>query len=306
VSVSVGIAVEGKATSSATMIRNAESALYNAKQDRTGQVRVWDAEMLRQAQHRLSRQNGLRTALAAGELHIAYQPIVRLADRVIIGAEALLRWTHPDDGPIAPFDFIPIAERSGLIVPIGRWVMTQACGDIVGLNRVHGLRIAVNVAARQLVAGDFAQWVQEVIDGTGLPASALTVEVTEGALMEDLAPVRTAFACLRERGIKVAIDDFGTGYSSLARLQDLPVDVVKLDRAFVTDIVERPEARRMAAAILQLSTAINADIIAEGVETEEEAAVLEDLGYNSAQGYLFARPMPLAELTGLLESAAAR
>jgi EAL domain-containing protein (putative c-di-GMP-specific phosphodiesterase class I) len=151
------------------------------------------------------------------------------------------------------------------------------------------------VSVRQLMGRSFAGWIDQVLDAKNLSPAGLTIEVTEGALMEDDGSIGRAFAQLRSRGVRIAIDDFGTGYSSLARLQRLPVDIVKLDRAFVTALDSRPEARVMAAAILHLSTAIGAEIIAEGVETEAEAAILLDLGYTTAQGFLFARPMPLAQ-----------
>jgi EAL domain-containing protein (putative c-di-GMP-specific phosphodiesterase class I) len=225
---------------------------------------------------------------------------VALADRRILGAEALLRWTHPPWGDVAPVDFIPIAERSGLIVPIGQWVMDTACNDMLSLQRDHGLYVSVNVAARQLIGRRFAEWVEEVLTRTGLPARALMVEVTESALMDDVAPIRLALDRLRAQGVRVAIDDFGTGYSSLARLQVLPVDMIKLDRAFVSNLDVRPQARGMATAILQMSVAIGAAIVAEGVETEAEADALLDLGYDVAQGFLLARPMSIDDLAVLL------
>ncbi len=196
----------------------------------------------------------------------------------------------------APAEFIPIAERSGLIVPIGRWAMETACNDMLSLQRDNGLYVSVNVSARQLIGRSFAEWLEGVLSRTGLPPSALIVEVTESALMDDVAPIRVALNRLRSQGVRVAVDDFGTGYSSLARLQDLPFDMIKLDRAFVTNVGVRPQARRMAAAILQMSAAIGAAIVAEGVETETEADTLLDLGYEMAQGYLLARPMPIEEL----------
>ena len=251
-------------------------------------------------------RNGLRAALSAGQLRIAYQPIVDLSNRRIVGSEALLRWTHPERGAISPEEFIPIAEQSGLIVPVGQWVMNTACENVLSLQRDHGTYIAVNVSVRQLVGGGFADWVEEVLERTGLPPCALTVEVTESALMDNVGVIRTAFDRLRSWGVRVAIDDFGTGYSSLARLQHLPVDVIKLDRAFVTHADVRAEARGMASAILQLSAAIGASIVAEGVETEAEAATLLDLGYTLGQGYLFARPMPIEDLTVRLCAEATR
>jgi EAL domain-containing protein (putative c-di-GMP-specific phosphodiesterase class I) len=171
------------------------------------------------------------------------------------------------------------------------------------LHTVYGIYIAVNVSVRQLVGDLFAAWVEDVLARTRLAPGALVVEVTETALMDDIGLVRSAFHRLRTDGVQVAIDDFGTGYSSLARLQGLPVDIIKLDRAFVTDIDRRPEARAMAAAILQVSGAIGARIVAEGIETEAEAAVLLDLGYAAAQGYLFGRPMPIEQFRDQLSSA---
>ncbi len=299
VTASQGIALE-QTRDASTLLRNADSALAHAKHDGTGQYRFYDAAMRREVQDRIGIRDGLIKALSAGGLQLVYQPIVDLGDRSIVGVEALLRWTDPERGAVAPADFIPIAEQTGLIVPIGEWVMRTACRTIGRLGLARHMYVAVNVSVRQFTGGDFAEWVEGVLDRTGLPAHALTLEVTETSLMEDVAVVRTAFERLRALGVRIAIDDFGTGYSSLARLQRLPVDVIKLDRAFVTNVDQRPEARDMAAAILQVSSAIGATIVAEGVETEAEAAALVELGYHTAQGYLFARPMPIAALRARL------
>ncbi|MGD0194978.1 MAG: EAL domain-containing protein [Candidatus Dormibacteria bacterium] len=300
VTASIGIALQELRDSPTTLVRNADSALARAKHAGPGQYRVYDDAMRRRSVERLQIKDGLRVALAAGELHVAYQPIVRLADRRILGTEALLRWTHPVRGPISPVEFIPVAEQSGLILPIGDWVMQTACADTLRVQREGGLYVSVNASTRQLVSAQFAEQVEAILEHTGLEPSALMVEVTEGALNNDFTPVRVAFEQLRARGVRVAIDDFGTGFSSLARLQGLPVDVIKLDRAFVTDVDTRPEARGMAAAILQLGMAVGADVIAEGVETEGEAATLLALGYVLGQGFLFARPMSVAALIQLL------
>jgi diguanylate cyclase (GGDEF)-like protein/PAS domain S-box-containing protein len=300
VTASIGIALQELRDSSSTLVRNADSALARAKHAGPGQYRIYDDEMRRRSLERLQIKDGLRVALAAGELQVAYQPIVGLADRTIVGAEALLRWLHPVRGPISPVEFIPVAEQSGLILPIGSWVMQTACADTLALHRAFGLYVSVNASTRQLVSAQFAEQVEAILESTGLPPSALMVEVTEGALNYEYAPVRAAFEQLRARGVRVAIDDFGTGFSSLARLQGLPVDVIKLDRAFVTDVDSRPEARGMAAAILQLGHAVGAGVIAEGVETEDEAATLLAIGYTLGQGFLFARPMPIAALITLL------
>jgi diguanylate cyclase (GGDEF)-like protein len=264
VTASVGIAIEQAQGSPSTLMRKADLAMTRAKHAGRDQHCLYDADMRQRVHDQLRVQDGLRLALGAGQLSIAYQPIVALSSRRTIGAEALLRWTHPKRGPVPPVEFIPIAEKSGLIVPIGRWVMVTACDDVLSLERSHGIYVSVNVSMRQLVDSGFAEWVEDVLERTGLPSTALTVEVTESALMDDVCSIRTAFDRLRSQGVRIAIDDFGIGYSSLARLQDLPVDVIKLDRAFVADINMRPEARVMAAAILQLSTAIGAGSVAEG------------------------------------------
>jgi diguanylate cyclase (GGDEF)-like protein/PAS domain S-box-containing protein len=299
VSASVGVALATPGSSS-SLIGDAHSALSQAKGAGIGQTRLYDARLRRQGEERLRIQDGLRVALDSHELHVDYQPVVSLAARRIVGAEALLRWTHPRWGQVPPSEFIPIAERTGLIGPIGQWVMTTACNDILSLQRDHAMYVAVNVSARQLIGPDFADWVEGVVDRTGLPPSALIVEVTESALMDDIPTIRLAFDRLRSQGVRVALDDFGTGYSSLARLQAVPVDVIKLDRAFVSNVDGRREARGMAAAILQMSTAIGAAIIAEGVETQAEADTLLDLGYEMAQGYLLARPMAIADLKAMV------
>ena len=300
VTASIGIAFTAAGGSPATVFRDADSALHTAKHAGRGQSRIYDADSRQQVQQRLSTESGLRAALVAGTLRLAYQPIVSLIDRRILGAEALLRWRDPARGPISPAEFIPIAEASGLIVPIGEWVMNRACQDGTDLYRDHGLHLSVNVSARQLVSGDFSAWLDGVLEDTGLPSAALVVEVTESAVLHDLATVQTAFHRLRSHGVRIAIDDFGTGFSSLARLQRLPVDIIKLDRAFVSDAANLSDAYTMATAIFELSKAIGASIVAEGVETEAQAAALRDIGYESAQGFLFARPMPLAELQDLL------
>ncbi|MEO8899011.1 MAG: EAL domain-containing protein [Candidatus Dormibacter sp.] len=301
VTASIGIAFAPAGGSAATLFRNADCALYQAKHGGRGQNRIYDADSRVRLEQRLSTESALRAALDAGSLHLAYQPIVSLVDHSILGAEALLRWDDPVRGPISPVEFIPIAEATGLIVPIGEWVMSQACRDAADLHRDHDLHISVNVSARQLVSGDFSAWLDGVLAQTGLPPKALTVEVTESAVLHDLATVQNAFHRLRSHGVRIAIDDFGTGYSSLARLQRLPVDIIKLDREFVRDIGEHPEAHTMAMAIFALSKAIGASIVAEGVETEAQAAALRDIGYETAQGFLFARPMPLAQLHELLD-----
>jgi diguanylate cyclase (GGDEF)-like protein/PAS domain S-box-containing protein len=294
----VGVAIKHGRGSSSTLIGNADSALSRAKLAGAGEYRLYDTAMRRQVEDHLMIQGGLGRALSGGELHLDYQPIISLVDGQVVGAEALLRWDHPQRGSIPPVEFVPVAEQSGLILPIGQWVLETACADGTPWQQHHGMYMSINVSGRQLLGSDFPAAVNEVLARTGLLPARLVLEVTESVLMDDLRPIRLAFDRLRAAGVRVAVDDFGTGYSSLARLQDLPVDIIKLDRAFVTGLDERRQGSRMARAILQLSEAIGADIVAEGIETEQEAAVLRDLGYRVGQGFLFARPMSGPDLTG--------
>jgi predicted signal transduction protein with EAL and GGDEF domain len=302
----VGVAIKHGRGSSSTLIGNADSALSHAKLAGEGEYRLYDSGMRRQVEDRLMMQGGLRRALSNGDLHLDYQPIVSLCDGRIVGAEALLRWTHPDRGAIPPVEFIPVAEQSGLILPIGQWVLETACTDGAPWRRRHGMYMSVNVSVRQLLGSDFAAVVEDVLERTGFTPDTLVVEVTESVLMDDLRPIRLAFDRLRASGVRIAVDDFGTGYSSLARLQSLPVDIVKLDRAFVAGVDGRAEGQRMARAILQLSEALGADIVAEGIETEAEAEALRSLGYTMGLGFLFARPMSGDDLSSVLSVNRAR
>jgi diguanylate cyclase (GGDEF)-like protein/PAS domain S-box-containing protein len=293
---SMGVAYADPDGSAETLLRHADSALYQAKHAGRGQTCVFDADLRDRRQQVRSTEVLLRGALAVEALHVEYQPIVSLATRRVVGVEALARWTDATRGVITPSEFIPVAESSGLIVPIGNWVMQRSCDDAVALSAGTTMPLHVNVAARQLRDPGFVAWVKGILDRSGLPYGALTIEITESALFDDVDLVRVAFEQLRDCGVRVALDDFGTGFSSLSRLQDMPVDIIKLDRAFVIDVASSVQARRMAGAILALSRAIGASIVAEGIETEEQASVLADLGYESAQGFLFARPMRLKEL----------
>jgi EAL domain-containing protein (putative c-di-GMP-specific phosphodiesterase class I) len=271
--------------------------MYRAKSLGRARCELFDAELRERVLLRMTTEKRLRAALAAHELRLVFQPIVRLDGHTIVGAEALLRLAGPD-GEIAPAEFIPIAEETGLIVPMGAWVLAEACRHAAGWQRIAGRRIdvAVNLSARQLTHPDLVTHVQAVLAGSGLPAGALILEITESVLLGDAERPLEVLRALRRLGIRLALDDFGTGYSSLAYLTRLPLDILKLDRAFIARLAPDSQEAAVTAAIAQMAGAIGLTVIAEGVETLEQADVLAALGVNVAQGYYFARPMTPAAL----------
>jgi EAL domain-containing protein (putative c-di-GMP-specific phosphodiesterase class I) len=244
----------------------------------------------------------LATAVGSGQLAVHYQPTVELTEGVTIGYEALLRWQHPTRGLVPPADFIPLAEESGTIVEIGRWVLTEATAQAAQWSREAGRSIAmsVNLSPRQLLDDDVVTTVRTALEASGLPAGQLTLEVTEGVLIEDVEAVVDTLRALRTLGVRIAIDDFGTGYSSLSYLRRLPADVVKIDRSFVQDLGSNGRSTTLVASIIELARSLHLEVVAEGVETAEQHAVLERLACSHAQGYLFGRPQPAPDhdLTG--------
>ncbi|SDL00071.1 diguanylate cyclase (GGDEF) domain-containing protein [Franzmannia pantelleriensis] len=248
---------------------------------------------------RLRLQQALKGAAQRGELQLVYQPKVDLASGRPIGAEALLRWQHPELGAISPAEFIPLAEASGDILAIGDWVIDEAMRQAVAWQQLPGaednFEIAVNIAARQLGRRDFAERLLNRFEDLGLPTRRLSLEVTESGLMLDVGLARRLLTRLASAGIKVAIDDFGTGYSSLAYLKTLPVATLKIDRAFVYDLESSAEDRNLAATVIAMAHGFGCNVVAEGIETTEQAAMLARMGCEAAQGYYFARPLPAEE-----------
>ncbi|MFI5930740.1 putative bifunctional diguanylate cyclase/phosphodiesterase [Actinoplanes sp. NPDC051494] len=266
------------------LMRRADLAMYHAKRAGTHTFTSYDPAMTDRRAEDAALAEDLRHALERGELHVLYQPIVELAGGRTAGAEALLRWAHPTRGPISPVRFIPLAERSGDISGIGLWVLEQAL-----TVRPDGGYMSVNLSPRQLQDPTLVHDVLAVLRRTGTDPRDLVLEITESALVDDThAPVLQA---LREHGIRVAIDDFGTGYSSLQYLTRLPVDILKIDRAFVAELNGTPEGRAIAEAVIRLAQVLHLDTIAEGIETTEQAAELRTLGCDRGQGYLYAKPL---------------
>ena len=276
------------------LLRNAEAAMCRAKGHARNSVQSYRPELTQAVQQRFELTHALRLANEAAQFRLEYQPQVRLSDGQLIGAEALLRWRHPTRGPISPAEFIPLAEDTGLIVPIGRWVLEQACAQAARWQGQPGKpqQVAVNVSARQLRQPDFILALDFILMSTGCPATALELEVTESLLLEDAEQAIRLLNQLADRGVRVAIDDFGTGYSSLAYLKRMPVQTLKIDRSFVQELGEDNNVAAIARTVIVLAHSLNLDVLAEGVETAQQAEWLRREGCDWAQGWHYGRPMP--------------
>ncbi len=299
---SIGVALaDDLPPSPEAVIRAADTALYVAKDEGKGRLAVFELPMQHRAERRLSLKAELHHALERDELGLVYQPIYSLDDeRRIVGAEALLRWNHPEDGVVPPVEFVPLAEETGLIIPIGAWVLEQACRRAADWAGPEPPYISVNVSPRQIERPGFAEEVREVLEQTGLEPSRLLLEVTEGAVMHDVEGTLTQLRALREVGVRLAIDDFGTGYSSLAYLANLPVDIVKIDRSFVQALGDTNHDQSLAALIVEISGVLHMDAVAEGIEEHEQMQGLRSLSCRYGQGFYFARPMTGAEVDRLI------
>jgi predicted signal transduction protein with EAL and GGDEF domain len=302
VQASIGLAVPGPGDDVDTLLSNADIAMYEAKRSDQGQCVRYVPEMGLRIADGVRLADRLREAVDAGELSLAYQPIVRLADGRPVGVEALLRWRQPDGTWVSPVQFVPVAEQTGLIVPIGRWVLHEACRQLAqwrGLRGAgDGLTVSVNVAARQLRDPGFLADVADALQLAGLPAGALVFEVTENAVLQDEAVIAVLNG-LRDLGVMLALDDFGTAASSLGLLLTVPLTRLKLDRSFVESVTTVTRQAAVATAVIEMANALGLDAVAEGVETQEQADRLRELSYEHGQGYLFSRPRPAAELTAL-------
>ncbi|MDT4994739.1 MAG: hypothetical protein QOH97_4631 [Actinoplanes sp.] len=295
-------AVAGEAGEAEQLMRNADLAMYRAKSAGGGCYASYDPQMFSVLVERLELEADLRTALDRGELRLHYQPTIELATSTVVGFEALVRWQHPTRGLISPLDFIPIAEATGLIVPLGRWVLTEACRQAVAWLRegfTGELKMAVNVSVRQFDRGDLAAVVADVLAETGMPAHQLILEMTESVLMTDTEENLAQLVRLKALGVKLAIDDFGTGYSSLAYLRRFPVDKLKIDRSFVERLGEKADDA-LANTIVQLGHSLGMTTVAEGIEEYGQLAALRAMGCDFAQGFYFSRPVPADEAGRLL------
>jgi diguanylate cyclase (GGDEF)-like protein len=307
VSVTVGVCRVAEAATGEEALRDADLALYAAKLERRGSVKLFAARMRDAASSRMTLERHLRRALDRDELHVVYQPVVDIADASIVGMEALLRWECPDLGPVSPADFIPIAERTGLILPIGRFVLARAVEQLAAWQAAgHDVRMSVNLSAGQLTDEQLPDLLVELLEDLGAPAERLLLELTEKALMRDTTgqPLQM-LERLRATGAGLVLDDFGTGYSSLARLSSLRLAAVKIDRSFIAAMETDVGARAVVTAVMQMAGPLRCAVVAEGIETASQRDLLAELGCPRAQGYLFGRPARAAEATEMLAAGVA-
>jgi diguanylate cyclase (GGDEF)-like protein len=292
---SVGISIAPTdGTSADQLIKNADLALYRAKSDGRSTFRFFESGMDAQMQARRSLEQDLRRALAGGELELHYQPISNLTSNRISGCEALIRWRHPEKGMIPPSAFIPLAEETGLIVPIGEWVVRQAC--LTAARWPADIKIAVNLSPAQLRSPGLPQVIISALAASGLAPDRLELEITETVLLHDSEATLATLHQLRELGVRIAMDDFGTGYSSLSHLQRFPFDKIKIDRSFVSNIVGNASSLNIVRAVAALANGLGVIATAEGVETEAQLNAVKSEGCAEMQGYLLSRPVPADEV----------
>ncbi len=301
ITASIGIALTSTTVREATpLLSNADAAMYQAKARGGGTTEVFGEAMRVTVLDRLTTEHSLHRALERSELRLFYQPVVEISVGRAIAVEALIRWDHPEQGLVVPNRFIPVAEETGLIIPIGAWVLAEACEQLKAWEDIDarglGTAVAVNLSARQIDHPDLVDTVAQILARTGLAPANLTLEITESALMNDAAGALGVLRALKDLGVSLAIDDFGTGYSSLSYLQRFPLDILKVDKTFVDELGLNPEGSEIVTAVINLAHALGLQVIAEGVETEVQLEELQRLGCDFAQGYLFSRPVPAADL----------
>lgn len=302
-SASVGIAITGADTHEPEeLLRDAETAMYRAKEAGRARSEVFDVVMHAQAIGALRTEAELRRALEREELVPFYQPVVSLETGRVVSCEALVRWHHPERGVLGPYEFVPVAEETGLVVPMGLRVMRCACTDGVAWAAAgHDLRVSVNISARQFAEPDLLESVEALLEETGMPPERLLLELTESVVMADPVRAEGTLTALHALGVSLAVDDFGTGYSSLSYLKRFPFQMLKIDRSFVMDIPRDPDDMTIVEAVVGLAHSLKLQVTAEGVETPEQLAFLRELGCDNMQGFLASRPVPADVFTGLLE-----
>ena len=302
---SIGISLSNKNKSRAEdYLRQADIAMYEAKSSRKPNFVLFNKNMHARVMNRLQLEIDLRQAIKRNELQLHYQPIVSLSTGTILGFEALLRWMHAGKTPIGPNVFIPIAEETGEIIPIGKWVLQQACRQMHLWRNLHHssahLFITVNLSTQQLAQADFVQHTLSVLERENLQPESLKLEITESSIIENTDVARERLSALKESNITICMDDFGTGYSSLSYLHQLPIDCLKIDRSFVSQLQDKPEKSDIIRAILAIAHSLNLEVVAEGIETRMQVELLKAISCTQGQGYFFNKPLPADEATHLL------
>jgi diguanylate cyclase (GGDEF)-like protein/PAS domain S-box-containing protein len=298
VGLSIGVAIfPADGTDATTLLNNADAALYRAKAAGRGKTRFFEIEMDNRLRERRAIQRELRSAVDRNEFRLHYQPLAKI-DGEVIGFEALVRWHHPERGMVSPATFIPVAEESGLIIPVGEWVLREACREAAGWRRP--LQIAVNLSPIQFRHGDLPGLVHSVLLETGLAPTRLELEITEGVLVEDFDRGLSILRRLKSLGVRIAMDDFGTGYSSLSYLQSFPFDKIKIDQSFISNVRSNPQSAAIVRAVIGLAHGLDLPVLAEGVETKAQLDFLAAESCNEVQGYLMGRPYPILEYSELI------
>ncbi|HEY7891776.1 MAG TPA: EAL domain-containing protein [Solirubrobacteraceae bacterium] len=300
VSASIGIAA-GERASAEELLRDADIAVYRAKWAGRNRYVVFESGMQDAIQSRMELEMDLREALSKSEFSLVYQPTFSLKDMRPTGVEALMRWHSPTRGLVAPNDFIPLLEETGLIVEAGRWALREACGQCQQWRRAgHQIGVAVNVSARQLDTDQLIEDVRDALSHSGLQADALTLEITETTLMRNVEETALRLTAVKRLGVRIAIDDFGTGYSSFAHLQKFPVDALKIDRSFVSRLTHERESGTLVQTLVQLGKALSIETLGEGIERQHELALLRDSDCDSGQGFLYAKPLAAQQIEDFL------
>ncbi len=305
VGASIGIAIypnDGEAAD--ILIQHADMAMYQAKEQGRNQFNYFTASLQERASSRLMLENQIRTAIDLQQFSLHYQPKLELHSRRVLGMEALVRWIHPDSGMIMPDHFIPVAEECGLIVPLGNWVLEEACRQTQAwhLQGLSHLRVAVNLSARQFAKADLVDDISRILQKTGLPADALELEITESMVVDDSAAAAKVMDKLRSLGVEISIDDFGTGYSNLQYLKQFPLNSLKIDRSFVRDLMEDREDAAIIRAIILMARGLGLNVIAEGIETQQQLDFLIEHHCPMGQGYLFSKPLPADQFADWIDS----
>lgn len=299
---SIGVVLRDAESSSAEhILRDADIAMYRAKAAGRSRFVIFEAAMRADVQARLALETDLRGAIGRGELEVYYQPVLHATSGTLAGFEALVRWHHPEHGLVPPSLFVPLAEETGLIVDLDRWVFKTACAQLKGWSPIDpALTLSVNLSSRQFARPDLVPFIADIVTASELAPSRLKLELTESLLMDTSLVVRETLTALRSLGVRLHIDDFGTGYSSLAYLQRFDADALKVDRSFVMKMLENEDSAELVRTVINLAHNLGMEVVAEGVETEAQYARLRDLGCEYVQGYLFSKPVPVAAAEALM------